>query len=57
MKKNDALHSIVVLETKLIKLEISPARIDRIKNSVLLSQFMPLKNQVELKNSILIIKA
>ena len=37
MKKNDALHSIVVLETKLIKLEISPARIDRIKNSVLLS--------------------
>ena len=57
MKKNDALHSIVVLETKLIKLEISPARIDRIKNSVLLSYFMPLKNQVELKNSILIIKA
>ena len=57
MKKNDALHSIVVLETKLIKLEILPARIDRIKNSVLLSQFMPLKNQVELKNSILIIKA
>ena len=36
-KKNDALHNIVVLEAKLIKLEISPARIDRIKNSVLLS--------------------
>ena len=29
--------NIVVLEPRLIKLEISPAQIDRIKNSVLLS--------------------
>ena len=36
-EKDDALHNIVVLETKLIILEISPAQIDRIKNSVLLS--------------------
>ena len=36
-KKNDALHNIVVLVAKLIKLEISPVRIDRIKSSVLLS--------------------
>ena len=28
MKKNDALHNIVVLESKLIKLEISPERIN-----------------------------
>ena len=36
-EKHDALHNIIVLESKLIKLEISPERIDRIKNSVLLS--------------------
>ena len=29
------LHNITVLESKLTKLEISPERIDRIKNSVL----------------------
>ena len=34
-EKHDALHNIIVLESKLIKLEISPERIDRIKNSVL----------------------
>ena len=33
-KKIHALHNIVVLESKSIKLEISPERIDRIKNSV-----------------------
>ena len=41
-EKNDALHNIVVLESKLIKLEISPEQIDGIKNSVLSSQFMSL---------------
>ena len=35
--KNYSLHTIVVLESKLVKLEISPKGIDRIKNSVLLS--------------------
>ena len=34
-EKHDALHNIIVLESKLIKLEISPERIDRVKNSVL----------------------
>ena len=34
-EKHDVLHNIIVLESKLIKLEISPERIDRIKNSVL----------------------
>ena len=34
-EKHDALHNIIVLESKLIKLEILPERIDRIKNSVL----------------------
>ena len=34
-EKHDALHNIIVLESKLIKLGISPERIDRIKNSVL----------------------
>ena len=34
-EKHDALHNIIVLESKLVKLEISPERIDRIKNSVL----------------------
>ena len=34
-EKNDALHNIVVSESKLIKLEISPERIDRIKSLVL----------------------
>ena len=36
-EKYDALHNIVVLESKLIKLEISPERFDRIKHSGLLS--------------------
>ena len=36
-EKYDALHNIVVLESKLIKLEISPELIDRVKNSVLSS--------------------
>ena len=36
-EKHDALHNIVVLEPKLIKLEISSERIDRIKNMVLSS--------------------
>ena len=41
-EKINALHNIVVLESKLIKPEISPARINRIKNSDLLSAFMSL---------------
>ena len=52
-KKNDTLHNIVVLESKLIKLEISPARIDRIKNLILLSWFMSLQKQAELKKQYL----
>ena len=36
-EKNDTLHNIAVLESKLIKLEISLEQIDRIKNSVLSS--------------------
>ena len=36
-EKNDALHNIVVLKSKLIILEISPEQIDRIKNLVLSS--------------------
>ena len=36
-EKHDTLNDIIVLESKLIKLEISPERIDRIKNSVLSS--------------------
>ena len=35
MKKHDALHNILVLESKLIKLKISPERIDRTKNFLL----------------------
>ena len=34
-EKVETLHNIMVLESKLIKVEISPERIDRIKNSVL----------------------
>ena len=34
-EKHDAFHNIILLESKLIKLEISPEQIDRIKNSVL----------------------
>ena len=34
-EKHDVLHNIIVLESKLIKLEISPTRIDRIENSIL----------------------
>ena len=34
-EKIETLHNIMVLESKLIKLEISPEQIDRIKNSVL----------------------
>ena len=34
-EKHDALDNIVELESKLIKLEISPKQNDRIKNSVL----------------------
>ena len=34
-EKIETLHYIMVLESKLIKLEISHERIDRIKNSVL----------------------
>ena len=36
-EKHDRLNDIAVLESKSIKLKISPARIDRIKISVLLS--------------------
>ena len=35
-EKHEALNNITVLESKLKKLEISPARIDKIKNSILL---------------------
>ena len=41
-KKNNTLHNIAVLEWKLIKLEISPKQINRIKNSVLSSSFVSL---------------
>ena len=41
-KKNNTLHNIAVLKWKLIKLEISPKRIERIKNSVLSSSFVSL---------------
>ena len=41
-KKNNTLHNIAVLEWKLIKLEISPKQINRIKNSVLPSSFVSL---------------
>ena len=34
-EEHDAVHNIALLESKLIKLEISPERVDRIKNSVL----------------------
>ena len=34
-EKIETFHNIMVLESKLEKLEISPERIDRIKNSVL----------------------
>ena len=36
-EEHDAVHNIALLESKLIKLEISPERVDRIKNSVLSS--------------------
>ena len=36
-EKNDALHNIVVLESKLAKLDISLERTDRIKSSTLSS--------------------
>ena len=48
-EKHDQLNDIAVLESKLIKFEISPERIDRIKNLVLLSQFMSLKSRSSLK--------
>ena len=48
-KKHDQLNDIAVLESKLIKFEISPERIDRIKNLVLLSQFISLKSRSSLK--------
>ena len=35
MKKNNVLYNIVALESKLTKLEVSPERLDRIKNSSL----------------------
>ena len=35
-EKIEPLHNITVLESKLEKLEISPERIDRIKDSILL---------------------
>ena len=56
-EKHDALNDIAVLESKLIKFEIWPEWIDRIKNSVLLSWFILLQKQVQLKSSILIVKA
>ena len=34
-EKIETLHNIMVLESKLIKLEISPERVDRIKNYVI----------------------
>ena len=35
--KNNALHDITILESKIIKLGITPAQIDKIKESVLSS--------------------
>ena len=37
MKKHDALHDIIVLESKLIKLGITPIQINETKESVLSS--------------------
>ena len=34
-EEHDALHDIAVLESKLIKLEITPTQIDKIKKSIL----------------------
>ena len=36
-EKHNALHDIIILESKLIKLGITPAQIDKIKESVLSS--------------------
>ena len=49
MKKYSALNDIAVLESKLIKLEISPERIDRIKNSVLSFNLCHCKSKLNLK--------
>ena len=48
-QKHHVLNNIAVLKSKLIKFDISPKRIDRIKNPVLLSYFMSFANS----NSIL----
>ena len=48
-QKHNVLNNIAVLKSKLIKFDISPERIDRIKNPVLLSHFMSFANS----NSIL----
>ena len=40
MKKHDALHDITVLESKLIKLGITPIQINKIKESGLSSYSM-----------------
>ena len=39
-EKHNAFHDITVLESKWIKLEMSPAQIDRIKDLILSSWFM-----------------
>ena len=48
-EKHDALNDIAVLESKLIKLKISPARIHRINNSVLLLSLCHYKSKSSLK--------
>ena len=48
-EKHSALNYIAVLESKLIKLEISPERIDRIKNSVLSFNLCHCKSKLNLK--------
>ena len=48
-EKHGVLNDIAVLESKLIKLEISPERIDRIKNSVLSFNLCHCKSKLNLK--------
>ena len=48
-QKHNVLNNIAVLKSKLIKFDISPERIERIKSPVLLSYFMSFAN----RNSIL----
>ena len=54
-EKNDAFHNIVILESKLIKLKISPERIIELKILVCYLS-LSLQKPFKLKNSVLVIK-